>query len=201
MMPGLNLWFLAVYITIFLVAAYRSGEFQWLWGSVLLWVGFSAVGLRLLPGLWGLTHIAPLYIPHFYIALASLFFFVNQWRRFPEGKMWCAVGSNSFISLFAVSSMLMSLVSFLLLLIVYSRFPIGITPYVLPAFLQMYALEPGGWFVMQGVIMTIFYIHRTIILKEPSNYFSSHQLQLGFFLALIFQTTYIVWILLNLHHG
>ncbi|MCS4533705.1 hypothetical protein [Neisseria montereyensis] len=201
MIPSLDLWFLAVYITVFLVASYRSGEFQWLWGSVLLWVGFSAAGLRLLPGLWGLTHIAPLYIPHFYIALAALFFFVNHWRRSPDKKIWYAVEADSFISLFAVSSILMSVVSFFLLLIIYSRFPSGITPYVLPAFVQMYALEPGGWFVMQGVVMAIFYLHRTMILKEPANYFSSRQLQLGFLLALIFQTAYIVWILLGFRYS
>ena len=34
MAANISLWFLAAYIAVFVVCAYRAGEFQWLWGSV-----------------------------------------------------------------------------------------------------------------------------------------------------------------------
>ncbi|HRM21517.1 MAG TPA: hypothetical protein PL031_03100 [Neisseria sp.] len=46
MVANISLWFLAAYIAVFVVFAYRAGEFQWLWGSVLLWLGFGAIGAR-----------------------------------------------------------------------------------------------------------------------------------------------------------
>jgi hypothetical protein len=41
-------------------------------GTVLLWLGISALGARLLPGMWGFTHTGPLFIPHFYLTIASI---------------------------------------------------------------------------------------------------------------------------------
>lgn len=198
---GFDLWVLAVYITVFITAAFRAGQFQWLWGSVLLWLGFSTVGAQLLPGILGITYLAPLYIPHFYIALAGLFFFVNHWKKLPEKGSWHAQGANGFISLFAVSSMLMTAVSAVIFLLVYSRFPAGITPYVMPALLQMYALKPAYWFAAQGLIMLVFYLHRSVISVEPANRFSSRQLQAGILMAFLFQTAYIANALLNIRFG
>ncbi|MDO4226128.1 MULTISPECIES: hypothetical protein [Neisseria] len=200
-MAGWDVWISAVYIAVFFTAVFKAGEFQWLWGSVLLWIGFGVAGARLLPGVWGITHLAPLYIPHFYITLASLFFFVNHWKRAPEKKMWQAENANGFISLFAVSGMLMSIVFAALVLMVYSRFPGGITPYVLPALLQLYALKPAYWFGMQAVIMVVFYLHRKVIAGETANRFSSRQLQLGFLLALLFQTACVVAALSDIRYG
>lgn len=200
-MAGWDVWVSAVYITVFLTAVFRAGEFQWLWGSVLLWIGFGVAGARLLPGVWGITHPAPLYIPHLYITLASLFFFVNHWKRVPGKNMWQAENANGFISLFAVSGMLMSIVSAALVLMVYSRFPGGITPYMLPALLQLYALKPAYWFGMQAVIMVVFYLHRKVIAGETANRFSSRQLQLGFLLALLFQTACVVAALSDIRYG
>lgn len=201
MAVGFDLWVLAVYITVFIVAAFKAGEFQWLWASVLLWIGFSTIGSKLLPGILGITYLAPLYIPHFYIALASLFFFINHWEKLSEKGWWQARQSGGFISLFAVSGMLMSIVFLLLAFLVYSRFPGGITPYVMPALLQMYALKPAYWFAAQGLIMLIFYIHRRLISQEPVNRFSSRQLQAGILMAFLFQTAYVVNELLNIRFG
>lgn len=198
---GSDLLFSTAYALVFLTAAFRAGQFQWLWGSVLLWAGFGIMGARLLPGIWGITHMAPLYIPHFYIVPASLFFFVNHWKKIPDAKMWHAEGAGGFISLFAVSGMLMSMVSAALALMIYGRFPGGITPYILPALLQMYALQPHYWFGMQAVIMLVFFLHRRVLSGGTANRFSSRQLQSGFLLALLFQTAFVIATLYGLRYG
>lgn len=51
--------------------------------------------------------------------------------------------------------MLMSVVFALLLAMVWYRFPTGITPYVLPALLQMYLFEPVYWVCMLSVLMLL----------------------------------------------
>ncbi|MFC3875071.1 hypothetical protein [Neisseria musculi] len=200
-MAGWDVWISVVYIAVFFTAAFKAGEFQWLWGSVLLWFGFGLAGARLLPGIWGIIHLAPLYPPHLYIIPASLFFFANHWKKVPEKKMWQAENANGFISLFAVSGMLMGIVSAVLALVVLSRFPAGITPYVLPVLLQLYAFEPAYWFGMQAVIMVVFYLHRKVIAGEAANRFSRLQLQLGFLLALLFQTACTVVLLSDIRYG
>lgn len=201
MAVSLDLWILAAYISIFFTATYKSDEFQWMWGSILLWLGFGTVGARLIPGIWGITHLITLYIPHFYITLASLFFFVNRWKKIPDEKaMWHAEGSNSFLSLFAVSGMLMTIVSAMLALAVWSRFPAGITPYVFPALLQIYVLKPLYWFGMQAVIMSVFYLHRSYIMHERANRFSSSQLKLGLLLALFLQTACVLIAVLQIRY-
>ncbi|MDO5640029.1 MAG: hypothetical protein Q4G28_09195 [Neisseria sp.] len=200
MAANISLWFLAAYIAVFVVAAYKAGEFQWLWGSIVLWAGLGLVGARLLPGVWGITHLSALYMPHFYITLASLFFFVRRWKRLPGGQGWHAEGAGGFISLFAVSGALMTLVFAALLAMVCYRFPGGITPYVLPALLQMYAFKPVYWMCAQAALMLIFYVHRHGIMKEPANRFSSRQLQLGLLTALLFQTACVVGALLEIRY-
>lgn len=198
---GFDLLALAVYIAVFITAAFKAGQFQWLWASVLLWLGVSTIGARLLPGILGITHLAPLYIPHFYITLASLFFFINHWKKLPEKGWWHTQEAGSFISLFAVSGLLMTTVSALFTLLVYMRFPTGITPYVMPALLQMYALKPAYWFVAQGFIMLVFYAHRSLISNESANRFSSKQIQAGILMAFLFQTAYVFNELLNIRFG
>ncbi|UOO82833.1 hypothetical protein LVJ83_05070 [Uruburuella testudinis] len=194
-----SFWFVAVYIGVFVIAAYKAGEFQWLWGSILLWLGFGIAGARLLPGIWGITHWIPLYLPHFYITLASLFFFTNHWQKLPQGARHTGQG-NVFLSLFAVSGLQMTLVFALLLLLVWYRFPAGITPYVLPALLQMYVFKPVYWMMAQAVMMGLFYLHRSHIMKEPANRFSRRQLQMGWLLALFFQAAWVVKALLEIRY-
>lgn len=200
MAANISLWFLAAYIAVFLVAAYKAGEFQWLWGSVLLWAGFGIIGARLLPGVWGITHLSTLYMPQLYITLASLLFFVNRWKKLPQKQGWQAEGADEFLSLFAVSGALMALAFAALLAMVGYRFPAGITPYVLPALLQMYVFKPVYWICSQAVLMLLFYLHHRRIMGEPANRFSSRQLQLGLLLALLFQTAYVVKALLEIRY-
>ena len=63
----------------------RSG-FQWLWAAVLLFVaGGSALGARLLPEMWRRIQ-APLFIPHFYLTIASIFFFIDDCSKTEDQK-------------------------------------------------------------------------------------------------------------------
>ena len=67
---GFDLAAAVVYAAVFLIAAFRAGMFQWFWGSVLLWLGCGMIGAQLLPGIWGITHLGPLFFPHLYITAA-----------------------------------------------------------------------------------------------------------------------------------
>lgn len=201
MAAGLDVWVSVAYITLFLIAAFRAGEYRWLWGSVLLWLVVGMAGTRLLPGLWGIAYAAPLYVPHFYITLASLFFFVSRWQKAPGRGRWQAEGGGGFISLFAVSGALMSSVFAVLFAMVVWHFPAGITPYVLPAMLQVYALKPVYWFGMQAVLMGVFYTHRCIIDGEAANFFSSRQLQAGVLMSILLQAACVVMEVLKVRYG
>lgn len=191
-MPGnFGIECLLVYICIFLIIAYKEGMFQWLWGSILLWLGLGLLMGRVLPGVAGITHVTAFYVPQFYITVASLFFFVHKWHRLPDKNMWIA-DAGVFVSLFAVSGMLMNAAFLCLLGMVWLNYPGGLSTYILPALLQMYVLEPEYWIGTQALMMILFYLHRVAVEKQPGNVFSLGQLQSGFLLSLLYQTAWIV---------
>lgn len=197
MTTDVTLWFLAAYITVFLVQAFRAHQFQWLWGSIILWLGLGIIGSRLLPGIWGITRLTPLYMPQLYIFLASIFFFIHEWQRLPEKHWYETRNGGVFLSLFAVSSALMHIVYLVLLCLIWVKFPGGLTPYVLPALLELYLFNPVYWIMSQFTIMTLFYLHRHIVLKQKANRFSSLQLQGGVLLATCFQVAFIAFSLIR----
>ncbi|CWP29436.1 membrane protein [Neisseria meningitidis] len=63
-----------LYAAVFLFLIFRAGMLQWFWASIMLWLGISVLGAKLMPGIWGMTRAAPLFIPHFYLTLGSIFF-------------------------------------------------------------------------------------------------------------------------------
>ncbi|OSI13267.1 hypothetical protein BWD07_01415 [Neisseria canis] len=196
-MPGdLGLWCLLLYIAVFLYTSFKEGMFQWLWASVLLWLGISVLLGKVLPGVAGLTHVTAFYVPHFYITVASLFFFVHKWFRVPEKNVWIT-DSGVFISLFAVTGALMQVAFWCLCGLVWLNYPHGISVYILPALLQMYVLEPEYWIGMQILLILLFYLHRVVVEKQPGNVFSLGQLQSGFLLSLLFQ---VVWVAASMPH-
>lgn len=87
-----NLDFLAVvaYGLVFFGLIFRAEIFQWFWASVVLWLGVSILGSQLLPGMWGITHVGPLFVPHFYLTFASVFFFAFHWEK--AGGYWFLAG-------------------------------------------------------------------------------------------------------------
>ena len=52
-MVSLDFWFAIAYAAVSLAFIFRAQRFQWFWAEVLLWLGISALGARLLPGMWG----------------------------------------------------------------------------------------------------------------------------------------------------
>ena len=195
MLSTLSLWLPVAYVVLFIWQAYRDEQFQWLWGSVLLWIGLGTLGARLLPGVLGITHFATLYTPHIYIAIASVFYFANDWQRMPAQNIWYGRSNSVFISLFAVSGLLMLLSFCTLAGLTLLSYPNSLSAYILPALLQMYLLEPVLWIGMQAILMAVFFVHRVVIEKRPANVFSNKQLQGAFLITLLFQT---VWVLASL---
>ena len=108
MMVSLDFWFAIAYAAVSLAFIFRAQRFQWLWATVLLWLGISALGARLLPGMWGFTHTGPLFIPHFYLTIASIFFFIDDCSKTEDKKFWSA-GEYAGLTLFAVSNVVMTL--------------------------------------------------------------------------------------------
>ena len=106
-----NLDFLAVlaYGLVFFGLIFRAEMFQWFWASVVLWLGVSTLGSQLLPGMWGITHVGPLFVPHFYLTFASVFFFAFHWKKQADTGFWQADLQHPFLSVFAVSNVLMTL--------------------------------------------------------------------------------------------
>ena len=79
---GFDLAAAVVYAAVFLIAAFRAGMFQWFWGSVLLWLGCGMIGAQLLPGIWGITHLGPLFFPHLYSSIIG-----NAGRNLSCGRL------------------------------------------------------------------------------------------------------------------
>jgi len=197
---GFDLAAAVVYAAVFLIAAFRAGMFQWFWGSVLLWLGCGMIGAQLLPGIWGITHLGPLFFPHLYITAASLFFFVDHWKHRPEPQLWQADCSHIWLGLFAVSNAVMTLAFLILAAAVWYHYPGGVSTFAAVSLFNLYALKPSNWFVMQAVIMMVFYLHRKAVAKQEACLFSVKQLQAGLFLALVFQMVTVVAMMLEGHY-
>ena len=205
-MATMGLWFLAAYISAFLVAAYQNKQFLWVIIIMWLWLLGRMMGLWYLSEIWVYTHLNSLarlslwHLPYFYVVLASVWVFARRWRKLPQSPYWQLRGIQPFLSVFAVSGVLQTLAFVLLLGLVAWQFPHGLTPYVLPALVQMYVFEPVYWVSLQAMLMLIFYIHRVVINNQSASEFSSKQLQAGFLLALLLQVAYVVASLLKIGH-
>ena len=138
MMVSLDFWFAIAYAAVSLAFIFRAQRFQWFWAAVLLWLGISALGARLLPGMWGFTHTGPLFIPHFYLTAASVFFFIDDCGKTEDGKFWSA-GEYAGLTLFAVSNVVMTLAFVFLAVAVYFILPLAGSVFAWTALLKIYA--------------------------------------------------------------
>ena len=186
MMVSLDFWFAIAYAAVSLAFIFRAQRFQWLWAAVLLWLGISALGARLLPGMWGFTHTGPLFIPHFYLTAASVFFFIDDCGKTEDGKFWSA-GEYTGLTLFAVSNVVMTLAFVFLAVAVYFILPLAGSVFAWAALLKIYALKPIYWFALQGVLMLVFYLHRVVVCKQPASLFSMRQMWAGWMVAVVMQ--------------
>ena len=184
MMVSLDFWFAVAYAAVSLAFIFRAQRFQWLWATVLLWLGISALGARLLPGIWGFTHTGPLFIPHFYLTIASIFFFIDDCSKTEDKKFWSA-GEYAGLTLFAVSNVVMTLAFVFLAGVVYFILPLAGSVFAWAALLKIYALKPIYWFALQGVLMLVFYLHRVVVCKQPASLFSMRQMWAGWMVAVV----------------
>ncbi|PSJ80458.1 hypothetical protein [Neisseria iguanae] len=191
-----DLWAAVIYAVFFLWLIFKAEKFQWFWAAVISWLSVGFLGAEIVPGAWGITHVGPLFIPHFYLTVSSIFFFLNHWKKTPDGRFWQADAAHPILSLFAVTNALMSLVFVLLAGMVWHQYPEGASVFSMPALLTFYALKPGYWFVLQFVLMAVFYLHRVKIMKQAVSLFSSRQLQSGYLMLLIVQAVVILSIIL-----
>lgn len=186
MMVSLDFWFAIAYAAVSLAFIFRAQRFQWFWAAVLLWLGISALGARLLPGMWGFTHTGPLFIPHFYLTAASVFFFIDDCSKTEDRKFWSA-GEYAGLTLFAVSNVVMTLAFVFLAVAVYFILPLAGSVFAWTALLKIYALKPIYWFALQGVLMLVFYLHRVVVCKQSASLFSMRQMWAGWTVAVVMQ--------------
>ena len=186
MMVSLDFWFAIAYAAVSLAFIFRAQRFQWFWAAILLWLGISALGARLLPGMWGFTHTGPLFIPHFYLTAASVFFFIDDCSKTEDRKFWSA-GEYAGLTLFAVSNVVMTLAFVFLAVAVYFILPLAGSVFAWTALLKIYALKPIYWFALQGVLMLVFYLHRVVVCKQSASLFSMRQMWAGWTVAVVMQ--------------
>ena len=184
-----------LYAVVFLFMIFRAGMLQWFWASIVLWLGISVLGAKLMPGMWGLTHAAPLFIPHFYLTLGSIFFFIGHWRRKADREGWQADAGHPLLGLFAVSNVLMTLAFAGVCVLAYYWFSGTAQVFVFSALLKLYVLKPVYWFVLQFVLMAVAYVHGRSIDGRPSFLFSGSQLRLGMLTAALMQVSVLVLLL------
>lgn len=184
-----------LYAVVFLFMIFRAGMLQWFWASIVLWLGISVLGAKLMPGMRGLTHAAPLFIPHFYLTLGSIFFFIGHWRRKADGEGWQADPEHPLLGLFAVSNVSMTLAFVGICALVHYWFLGTAQVFVFSVLLKLYALKPVYWFVLQFVLMAVAYVHGRGIDGRPSFLFSGSQLRLGVLTAALMQVSVLVLLL------
>ncbi|MBS0040486.1 MULTISPECIES: hypothetical protein [Neisseria] len=176
-----------LYAAVFLFLIFRAGMLQWFWASIALWLGISVLGAKLMPGIWGMTRAAPLFIPHFYLTLGSIFFFIGHWNRKTDGNGWQAAPEHPLLGLFAVSNVSMTLAFVGTCALVHYCFSGTAQVFVFSALLKLYALKPVYWFVLQFVLMAVAYVHRCGIDRQPPSTFGGSQLRLGVLAAMLMQ--------------
>ena len=186
MMVSLDFWFAIAYAAVSLAFIFRAQRFQWFWAAILLWLGISALGARLLPGMWGFTHTGPVFIPHFYLTAASIFFFIDDCSKTEDKKFWSA-GEYAGLTLFAVSNVVMTLALVFLAVAVYFILPLAGSVFAWAALLKIYALKPIYWFALQGVLILVFYLHRVVVCKQSASLFSMRQMWAGWTVAVVMQ--------------
>ncbi|MCF7530006.1 hypothetical protein L4H06_07195 [Neisseria sp. ZJ104] len=174
-----------VYFAAALLWIFRAGYLQWFWCSVALWLAAGILGSHLLPGMWGVGHAGPLFVPHLYLTLGSVFFFVN-WKRVAKGRFAydSATKSGEYLGLFAVSNLLMTLSAALTGWLAWHS---PVWPFFFPAWLEFYALQPLYWLAIQSVLAAVFYVHRQTVMRQPLSQFSGKQLFAGYLMVWLIQ--------------
>lgn len=178
-------WAVALMPGLFAAQAYRRGHFQWLWCAVLVWLGVGLISAMLLPKILGITHLANLYLPHFYLFIGSVFFFLNQvhTETLPSGRRyWTSRNGDVLLSLFAWANLVLHAAWAWWGLYCYAMG--GVSAYVPVHWLAVYFASPLNWLLMLAVLMGVFYLHRRAS-QQRADWVSLRQLAGGVVLAFL----------------
>ena len=134
----------------------------------------------------GFYAYGPFVHPSFYLTIASIFFFIDDCSKTEDKKFWSA-GEYAGLTLFAVSNVVMTLAFVFLAGVVYFILPLAGSVFAWVALLKIYALKPIYWFVLQGVLMLVFYLHRVVVCKQSASLFSMRQMWAGWMFAVVMQ--------------
>lgn len=187
----MNLWAISLFTLIFIVQTMRRHQFQWLWFAVAVWLSLGILSGRVLPHILGITTWTNLYLVHFYAFLGSVFFFINSVEKLPKpenkqnaAQMWHSPKAGVWLTLFALSGLVMHVAFLIWSVLVWWVYPEGYTSLLLIRLLFLYVSEPVYWYSLQLLIMLIFALHRLMV-REALHVFSLPQLQMGLMLCLM----------------
>ncbi|UOP05407.1 hypothetical protein [Conchiformibius kuhniae] len=198
---------MAVLLTVGLCAAFAG--FAWrarAWGflaaAAAAWLTAGAVSLWVLARLgitadWALPayglQIANLtllqYGLHIYLGLGGLCFLAGRVRRNPQSATAWRIdkAESDFLSLLALGGAVQLAAWLTLALLLWWQYPQGGTGVLSFRLVQLYLMNPAAWWVGQGLLMLVFWLHRRVLCGQSCAYFSLPQLQGGFLLALFWQ--------------
>lgn len=190
----LNNWAITAFIAIFCIQTMRKQQFQWLWFSVVVWLALGLFSAYILPNVMGITEMANLYLAHGYAFLGSIFFFLNAVERVPQPEngerkftKWHSPKAGNWLTLFAVSGLVMHSAFIVLTILVWLQYPAGFTPILFARLWSLYMLNPLYWYAIQSLLMFLMVWHRTGT-REPISVFSFGQIQMIFLICLILFT-------------
>lgn len=192
-----------VFVLSFIVQTLHRKRYGWLLAAVFLWLASMAVLLwqwsqsRILvrhPALLADAAEWSMAAAHAFVFLASAVFFASSIRRLPESKpaAWANTRGDVFLTLFAVSGLLMHAAFLILAAATWYQFPDGMSAFYPPLLLQLYLLDPINWYACQAVLMALFYVHRSYLGGGRADVFTLPQLNGGLLLALAWQFIYLV---------
>lgn len=199
----------ALFVLAFAAQALHRRRFGWLLAASFLW--FAAMG-------WVVWQLAQSRIlirdasllttamewsmagAHGFVFLASAVFFAGAVKRLPQSRpaAWANTRGDVFLTLLAVSGLLMHLAFFILAALAWSLFPQGMSAFYPALLLQLYLFDPINWYACQAVLMALFYLHRTWFGGGRADMFSLPQLSAGLLLALVWQFLYLALHLLGI---
>ncbi len=132
---------------------FKGKQLPYLYCSALLWLVFTLIGTRILPGLFSFSHLVSLYPAPLYFCIGSLFYFFYA-CSYHFNRKEIAIESDQHIFLGAITfaNLFVQLGFLVITLTVYLLYPHPLKSIFLPDFLMQYCLQPV-WLI--GIQLTI----------------------------------------------
>lgn len=192
-----------LFVLVFVVQTLHRKRFGWLLAASVLWFAAMAAAVWQLSQNRILMHDGSLLLTamewsmaaaHGFVFLASAVFFAGCIKKQPETRptAWSNTRGDVFLTLLAVSGLLMHAAFFTLSAIIWYHLPTGMSVFYPAQLLQLYLFDPVNWYGCQAVLMGLFYLHRTWLGNGRADMFTLPQLSSGFLLALFWQYLYVV---------